>query len=117
MNDGTRHRCRRRPEVGTCGCPAQDAPVLGPEDFSFEDMAQIMSEELGRPIRFQQVPGGAFKATFIDSGMSDAMAQGMLDMLSKDAGLDNGVVRTAHNSTPTTFRAWCTDVLKPAVDA
>jgi uncharacterized protein YbjT (DUF2867 family) len=31
-------------------------PVLGPEDLSFNDMAQIMSQVLGRPVRFQQIP-------------------------------------------------------------
>jgi uncharacterized protein YbjT (DUF2867 family) len=31
-------------------------PVLGPEDLSFTDMVQIMSEVLQRPIRFQQIP-------------------------------------------------------------
>jgi uncharacterized protein YbjT (DUF2867 family) len=30
--------------------------VLGPEDLSFNDMAQIMSEVLGQPVRFQQIP-------------------------------------------------------------
>lgn len=51
-------------------------------------------------------------------GMSDAMAQGMLDMaLAKDAGLGNGVVRTSGNSTPTTFHQWCEGVLAPAVRA
>src|SRR5580704_13718428 len=29
-------------------------PVLGPEDLSFHDMAKIMSEVLGKPVRFQQ---------------------------------------------------------------
>jgi uncharacterized protein YbjT (DUF2867 family) len=28
-------------------------PVLGPEDLSFNNMAQIMSEVLGKPVRFQ----------------------------------------------------------------
>ncbi len=30
--------------------------VLGPEDLSFNDMAQIMSEVLGKPVRYQQIP-------------------------------------------------------------
>ncbi|MEV4019244.1 NAD(P)H-binding protein [Nonomuraea angiospora] len=94
----------------------EEVPVLGPEDLSFEDMARIMSEVLGRPIRFEQLPGEAFKAGLVGSGMSEAMAQGMLDMaLAKDAGLDNGAVRTPRASTPTSFRQWCEDVLKPAV--
>jgi uncharacterized protein YbjT (DUF2867 family) len=93
-----------------------EVPVLGPEDLSFEDMAQIMSEVLQRPVRFQQVPGPDFKARMTQAGMSDAMAQGLLDMaLAKDAGLDNAVPRTPQASTPTGFRQWCQDVLKPAV--
>ncbi len=44
------------------------------------------------------------------------MAQGMIDMnAAKDNGLDNTVLRTAENSTPTSFRRWAEEVLKPAV--
>jgi hypothetical protein len=48
--------------------------------------------------------------------MSDAMAQGMTDMArAKNEGLDNAVQRTPQNSTPTSFREWCGEVLRPAV--
>jgi uncharacterized protein YbjT (DUF2867 family) len=91
-------------------------PVLGPEDLSFDDVAQIMSEVLARPIRFQQIPGEAYKARMIETGMSDAMAQALLDMArAKDHGLDNAEPRTPEGTTPTTFRQWCGEVLKPAV--
>jgi uncharacterized protein YbjT (DUF2867 family) len=90
--------------------------VLGPEDLSFNDMAQIMSEVLGKPVRFQQIPGEALKARLTGSGMSEAMAQGMVDMaLAKNQGLDNAEPRTPQSTTPTTFRQWCAEVLKPAV--
>jgi uncharacterized protein YbjT (DUF2867 family) len=91
-------------------------PVLGPEDLSFNDMAQIMSEVLGKPVRFQQVPAEAFKATLTGRGMSEAMAQGTVDMLvAKNQGLDNAEPRTPQSATPTSFRQWCEEVLKPAV--
>jgi uncharacterized protein YbjT (DUF2867 family) len=91
-------------------------PVLGPEDLSFYDMAQIMSEVLGKPVRFQQISGEALKARLTGSGMSEAMAQGMVDMaLAKNQGLDNAEPRTPQSTTPTTFRQWCAEVLKPAV--
>jgi uncharacterized protein YbjT (DUF2867 family) len=91
-------------------------PVLGPEDLSFNDMARIMSDVLGKPVRFQQIPGETFKATLMERGMSEAMAQGSLEMLlAKDRGLDNAEPRTAQSTTPTTFRQWCEEVLKPAV--
>jgi uncharacterized protein YbjT (DUF2867 family) len=90
--------------------------VLGPEDLSHDDMAQIMSEVLGKPVRFQQIPGEAFKATLTGHGMSEAMAQGTLDMMAaKNEGLDNAEPRTPQSTTPTSFRQWCEEVLKPAV--
>ena len=48
--------------------------------------------------------------------MSDAMAQGMLDMaVAKDNGLDNAEPRTPQSTIPTSFRRRCEDVLKPVV--
>ncbi len=91
-------------------------PVLGPEDLSPNDMAQIMSQVLEKPVRFQQITYEAFKATLTKNGMSDAMAQGMVDMMAaKDAGLDNAETRTPQSTTPTSFRQWCEEVLKPSI--
>jgi uncharacterized protein YbjT (DUF2867 family) len=91
-------------------------PVLGPEDLSCNEMAQIISEVLGRPVRFQQIPFEAFKARLIASGASESMATGMVEMMvAKNEGLDNMEARTAEFTTPTSFRQWCEEVLKPAV--
>lgn len=90
--------------------------VLGPEDLSFNDMAEIMSQELDKPVRFQRISFEAYKARFVELGMSEAMAQGMTDMaFAKDQGLDNAEPRTPESTTPTSFRQWCKEVLKPAV--
>jgi uncharacterized protein YbjT (DUF2867 family) len=90
--------------------------VLGPEDLSFNDMAQIMSEVLGKPVHYQQIPAEALKNRLTAAGMSDAMAQGTVDMMiAKDQGLDNAEPRTPESTTPTTFRQWCEEILKPAV--
>ncbi|RWM74187.1 MULTISPECIES: NmrA family NAD(P)-binding protein [Mesorhizobium] len=90
--------------------------VLGPEDLSFNDMAQIMSEVLGKPVLFEQISFEAFKAGFIERGASKAFAQCMLDMVrAKNEGLDNAEPRTPQSTTPTSFRQWCEDILKPAV--
>ena len=92
--------------------------VLGPEDLSFNDMAQVMSEVLGKPVRFQQIPPEAFKSRLTGFGMSEGMAQGMLDMMmAKNGGLDNAEPRTPQSTTPTSFRQWCEEVLEPAVSA
>lgn len=94
----------------------EEVAVLGPEDLSFNDMATIMSDVLGKHVRYQQTSFEAYKAGFVQRGMSDAMAQGMTDMaLAKNQGLDNAVRRTPANTTPTSFRRWCEERLKPAV--
>ncbi len=96
----------------------EEVPLLGPEDLSFDDMAEIMSDVLGKEVSFQRTTFEAYKARFAGFGMSDAMAQGMTDMAwAKNEGLDNGVQRTPENSTPTSFRQWADEVLKPAVTA
>ena len=96
----------------------EEVPLLGPEDLSFDDMAEIMSAVLGKEVRFQRTTFEAYKERFASFGMSDAMAQGMTDMAwAKNEGLDNGVQRTPENSTPTSFLQWADEVLKPAVTA
>jgi uncharacterized protein YbjT (DUF2867 family) len=98
----------------------EEVPVLGPEDLSNNEMAAIISDVLGTPVRFQQVPDTVLKDQLTGHGMSDAMAEGLLEMLiAKRNGLDNGVGRVPANGidTPTTFRQWCEDALKPAVQS
>ncbi|WP_181770549.1 NAD(P)H-binding protein [Amycolatopsis pittospori] len=93
-----------------------DVPVLGPEDLSQHDLAEIMSDVLGRPVRYQRIPMEAVREQQLAIGRSEAVAQGMVDMMAaKEAGLDNVQPRTPEATTPTTFRQWCEDVLKPAV--
>jgi uncharacterized protein YbjT (DUF2867 family) len=93
-------------------------PVLGPEDLSYNDMAAIMSEVLERTVRFQEIPGEAFKAGLLQRGMSEAMAQATLDMwVAYSQGLDTAEPRTPRSTTPTSFRQWSEEVLKPRVMA
>lgn len=118
------------PSVATCDIAAvatrwlldsswsdqSEVPVLGPENLSFNDMAEIISNVLGKVVSYQQISYDAYMARFVQFGFSDAMAQGMRDMAwAKDQGLDLVVPRTPENSTPTSFRQWCEANLKPAV--
>lgn len=98
----------------------EEVPLLGPENLSSNDMAAVVSDVLGTPVRYQQISEEAFKGLFTGRGVSEGMAQGMLDMLvAKSNGLDLGVARTPQLAadTPTTFRLWCEDTLRPAVRA
>ncbi len=93
-----------------------EVPVLGPEDISPNQMAEILSNVLGRPVRFQQTPIDAYKSRMAGRGMSEAFAQGLADMMTaKNEGIDNTASRAIAADTPTTFREWSEAVLKPAV--
>jgi len=90
-----------------------DVPVLGPEDLSCNDMAGIMSDVLGKPVRFQRLSLEAFGAGLAERGMSPAFVQGYADMYAaKSDGLDNAEPRTPQSTTQTSFRQWCEEVLK-----
>ncbi|MFI0942615.1 NmrA family NAD(P)-binding protein [Streptomyces sp. NPDC021020] len=95
----------------------ESVAVPGPEDLSPDDMARIMTEELGRPVAYRQIPGEALVASLTEHGMTRAWAQGIVGMSSAvDAGLYDGESypdRAA--TTPTTFRQWCREVLLPAL--
>ncbi|WP_037568443.1 NAD(P)H-binding protein [Phaeacidiphilus oryzae] len=91
-------------------------PVLGPEDLSPEDQARIMTEVLGRPVRAQRVPSDGYLANLTRNGIAPGWARGLVDMATavEEQNIYNAEPRTPENTTPTTFRQWCEEVLKPA---
>lgn len=96
----------------------KEAPVLGPDDLSFDDQAAIISEVTGRPVRYQQISYEQFKQQFLDRGTSESVAQGYVDMYrAKDEGIDNVAVRTSENTGSTSFHAFCEENLKPILGA
>ncbi|MFJ8094936.1 NAD(P)H-binding protein [Streptomyces griseofuscus] len=91
-------------------------PVLGPEDLSPNDLARIMTEQLGRPVRYERQPLDELFTTLVGYGLHEAFAQGIVDMKrAKDEGLDAGVARTPDTASATGFEQWCAQTLKPAV--
>ncbi|AYV25510.1 Quinone oxidoreductase 2 [Streptomyces sp. ADI95-16] len=93
-----------------------DVPVLGPQDVSPNDLARIMTEQLGRPVRYERQPFDELYTTLVGYGLNEAFVQGIVDMKrAKDQGLDAGVARTPNTVSPTGFEQWCAETLKPAV--
>ncbi len=91
--------------------------VLGPEDLSCEDMAKLLTEALGTPIRFEQMALDSYKHLFLGMGYTEAMSERMMDMNIAGAdGIFNALHRTPDTS-PTSFCHWAETVLKPAFDA
>ncbi|MDQ7250006.1 NmrA family NAD(P)-binding protein [Dongia sedimenti] len=93
-------------------------PMMGPEDLSGNDMARIMTEVLGKPVRCQEIGTEDLRKTMLGRGASAGMAQAMVEMfVAKNEGMDHLVARPAPNPAPTGFRQWCEMLLKPVVEA
>jgi uncharacterized protein YbjT (DUF2867 family) len=91
-------------------------PVLGPRDLSPNDLARIMTEELGRPVRYRHRPLEELRSTLLGYGLNEAFVEGIVDMKrAKDQGLDSGAERSPQASPATGFAEWCAQTLKPAV--
>jgi len=96
----------------------EEIPVLGPDVLSFSEIAQIISEVAGRPVRYQQTTLETLKREFLGRGASESFAQGYVDMYrAKNEGMDNTALSRSAEHTPTTFRAWCEQVLGPAISS
>lgn len=92
--------------------------LMGAEDLSPNDVAGILTEVFGTPVAFRPGDRAADKRRFIDYGYSEPLAQAMIDMdVAKESGIDMTVPRTPQNTTPTGFRQFADEVLKPAVSA
>lgn len=94
----------------------KEVPLMGPEDISFEEMAEVMSSVLGRPVRYQELPMDQFAGMLAATGASDGMVRAYVDMLTaKNEGMDTVARPAARTETPTTFRRWCEIELRPLV--
>ena len=96
----------------------EDVPVLGPEELSYADLAAIISEVTGIEVRYEHQSYEAYKEAAMARGLTDAFAQGFVDMLrAKDEGMDNVASRAAAIIGPTGFRQWVKEELQPALAA
>ena len=81
----------------------------GPKSYPGNDRTHVMCIVLEQPVRYQRVAGSTFKT------MPHGWAQSLVDRMAiVNQGLYNAEPRTSQPTTPTGFRQWCEDVLKPA---
>ncbi|QKV73538.1 NAD(P)H-binding protein [Amycolatopsis sp. Hca4] len=89
--------------------------VLGGDDLSYSDIARILTEVAGVPIRYERGDRAAVRRFLVDRGFSEAMARSVVDMdVAAERGINHGTARTAGNTTPTTFREFAEETLEPA---
>ena len=97
----------------------QEIPVLGPEDLSYADISQTLSEVLDRPVRYARRSVEDTERSMLAFGVSPGMAAAVTAMtVAKLDGLDTRQVSEDRATlTPTTLRRWSEEELKPAVNA
>jgi len=94
----------------------EDVPVLGPEELSYADLASIVSEVVGWEVHYEHQTYDAYKEAAMARGLTDAFAQGFVDMLrAKEAGMDNVASRATAIIGSTSFRQWAEEELKPTI--
>ncbi len=84
----------------------KSVPLLGPKDLTHDEMAAILSEALGRTVRYRPTSASDYIATMKSIGQSESAAQGFVDMfvfLTKHYTTPEDADRSL---TPTLFRTW-----------
>ncbi|HEY3954907.1 MAG TPA: NAD(P)H-binding protein [Streptosporangiaceae bacterium] len=90
-------------------------PLVSPDNLTPVEMAEIISDTMGRTVRYQQVPLADFQARMVQRGARPALAQDMADMVkAQNDGIYDAEPRDPGSATATGFRQWCQDTLKPA---
>ena len=90
----------------------------GPVDVSFDEMAGVLSEVLGMPIHYVQVPDDVVIDNLTRVGLPDGFARAYARLLTADALRAYSIEpRTAETTTPTTLAEWATTTLLPAYQA
>ena len=95
----------------------EEIPLKGPEELTFDEMAEIMSNVLSISVRFESMAMKDMHAMMISRGSSQGMADAMVAMLTaKNEGMDEMIAGPTPDRTPTTYSEWCRDILKPSVE-
>ena len=81
--------------------------VHGPEDLTWAQVAEILSEELARAVSVTRIHDDEMRRQYLEAGMPAPLAEAMLGM---STGLRDGFVpeqqRSVTSTTPTSLRTW-----------
>lgn len=91
--------------------------VHGAADLSLEEAASILSDVLGKPIRYISVPSEEFRQALLSQGASSDGAEQLLQMFHAVVNQNAYVAepRTSETTTPTTLAQWTKAVMLPSI--
>lgn len=80
--------------------------LLGPTDLSFHEIATELTRQLGKPIRYNQLPADTYRDLSVQVGLSPSAAQGLVDMFDYLSNHYRETPDVDRSLTPTTFAEW-----------
>jgi uncharacterized protein YbjT (DUF2867 family) len=90
--------------------------VHGAENLSLDRVAEILSQVLAKPIRFQPISAEVYYQSMLTNGCSSAFAKSLVDLFTEVAnGIYDAEPRTVETTTTTTFKQWAQAVFLPIV--
>jgi uncharacterized protein YbjT (DUF2867 family) len=95
----------------------QTRELLGQRDLTYTEVATIIGKAIGKPdLKYVQPPNDQMRAALVRSGMSEQLANLLLEMTgSLNSGDMRGLEpRTPRNTTPTSFETFVAEVFVPA---
>ncbi|MFG3254022.1 NAD(P)H-binding protein [Streptomyces sp. NPDC048172] len=96
--------------LGEGSALAGRTPVLsGPEQLSTEDQVRILGEALGRPVRFEELDPGAWRAGLVAAGVPEWVADGLAGHYARAAAHPvevSPVVEEVTGRPPRPFAEW-----------
>ncbi|MGI5130663.1 NAD(P)H-binding protein [Pseudonocardia sp. CA-107938] len=91
--------------------------VQGPQDLSFAEVAAILSEALGRPVRYVEVSDDDVREQMRAAGRPEAVIEGIVGMTAGTRDREPAVPREYVTTTPTPLSAWAFTTLRPLLAA
>ncbi|MBP2400596.1 NmrA family NAD(P)-binding protein [Streptomyces syringium] len=90
--------------------------VHGPEDLTFHQVARILTEALGRPVRLNPVSDDATRDALRAAGLPAAAVEGIVGMTTGSRDLVPEQSRDLLTTTPTPLSGWAHAQLRPLLE-
>jgi len=93
------------------GHSGQAYELTGSELFTIGGMVQVISQALGKPIQYVDIPPIAAKLFMLKTGMDKTLVKALMEMLAtlrrNEGAILTDTVQRVTGQPPRTFEAWC----------
>lgn len=93
------------------GHAGQAYELTGSELFTIGEMVQVISQVLGKPIQYVDIPPIAAKLFMLKTGMEKTLVNALMEMLASlrknEGAILTDTFRQLTGQSPLTFEAWC----------